>query len=108
MTMSAVMSWFGRPSRLEEVEEPFRLLDPGPLLTIAETLPLIPDRPPPAWTPDRLVITDALWGEGYQFPGGEIETLRLAKPLGLSAASSLLLLGAGARGPARSVAHHVG
>jgi hypothetical protein len=53
-------------------------------------------------------LVDALWGEGFQFPGGEIETLRLAKPLGLSAASSLLLLGAGGGGPACSLAAKLG
>ena len=70
--------------------------------------PLIAPRPPPSWTPDRLLTTDALWGEGYQFPGGETETLRLAKPLGLSKASSLLLIGAGGGGPACSLAVQLG
>jgi cyclopropane fatty-acyl-phospholipid synthase-like methyltransferase len=54
------------------------------------------------------VTTDALWGAGYQFPGGEIETLRLAKPMGLSKASSLLLIGAGGGGPACSLAVQLG
>jgi cyclopropane fatty-acyl-phospholipid synthase-like methyltransferase len=53
-------------------------------------------------------VVDNLWGDGYVFPGGEAETLRLAKPLGLSSASSLLLLGAGAGGPACSVAQNLG
>jgi cyclopropane fatty-acyl-phospholipid synthase-like methyltransferase len=109
MAMSAVMSWLGRPMRLDAREqrseplvEPLATMDEEPL-----QLPL-PSRPPLAWTSDRLATTDALWGDGYQFPGGEIETLRLAKPLGLSAASSLLLLGVGGGGPAVSVAHHLG
>lgn len=42
------------------------------------------------------------------FPRSEIETLRLAKPLGLSAASSLLLLGAGGGGAAASIAARLG
>jgi hypothetical protein len=62
----------------------------------------------PLWSRDRQDIVDALWGDGYQFPGGEIETLRLAKPLGLSAASSLLLLGAGGGGAAASIAQRLG
>ncbi|MGH7040979.1 MAG: methyltransferase domain-containing protein, partial [Acetobacteraceae bacterium] len=37
-------------------------------------------------------------------PGGAEDVLRLATPLGLSAASSLLLLGCGAGGPARCIA----
>ena len=61
-----------------------------------------------SWNRDRLDVVDALWGEGFQFPGGEHETLRLAKPLGLSAASSLLLLGAGAGGPACVIAAKLG
>jgi len=68
----------------------------------------MPSGPPPTWTQDRLGTTDALWGDGYQFPGGEIETLRLAKPLGLSAASSLLLIGAGSGGAACSLATQLG
>lgn len=62
----------------------------------------------PIWPRERILITDSLWGSGYQFPGGEIETLRLAKPLGLSAASSLLLVGAGSGGPACSLATQLG
>jgi hypothetical protein len=49
-----------------------------------------------------------LWGDGYQFPGGEIETLRLARPMGLSKACSLLLIGAGAGGAACSLAVQLG
>ena len=60
------------------------------------------------WPPRRLAVTDALWGEGFQLPGGELEVLRLARPLGLSAASSLLLLGAGSGGPPCSVASRLG
>lgn len=61
-----------------------------------------------AWPAARLRVTDALWGDGFQFPGGELETLRLARPLGLSAAASLLLVGAGSGGPPCSVATHLG
>jgi cyclopropane fatty-acyl-phospholipid synthase-like methyltransferase len=60
------------------------------------------------WTTERLAVNDALWGPGYVFPGGELETLRMAKPLGLSAASSVLLLGIGAGGPGCSLAHRFG
>jgi hypothetical protein len=107
MALSAVMSWFGRPRRSsapESRQEP----DSEPALTDDVDLLPIPSRPPLPWTAERLATTDSLWGEGYQFPGGEIETLRLAKPLGLSAASSLLLIGAGAGGPPCSVATHLG
>jgi len=79
-----------------------------PRLTPAEARLLVSPGPPPSWTADRLLTTDGLWGEGYQFPGGEIETLRLAKPMGLSKASSLLLIGAGAGGAACSLAVQFG
>jgi cyclopropane fatty-acyl-phospholipid synthase-like methyltransferase len=65
-------------------------------------------RPRPAWTRERLEITDALWGEGFQFPGGTDEALRLARPLGLSASSSLLLVGAGSGGAACGIAAGLG
>ena len=61
-----------------------------------------------AWPMTRVAVTNALWGDGFQFPGGELETLRLARPLGLSAASSLLLVGAGSGGPPCCVAAHLG
>ena len=60
------------------------------------------------WPAERLEVVDALWGPGFQFPGGEAETIRLAKPLGLSAASSLLLLGAGSGGPPCCIASDLG
>ncbi len=64
--------------------------------------------PPVRWTPARIAIADELWGDGNVLPGGEEEVLRLAMPLNLSAASSVLLLGAAAGGPARAVAGGLG
>ena len=55
----------------------------------------------PVWPSARIGVAEALWGEGFLFPGGGAEVLRLAKPLGLTAASSLLLIGAGSGGPPR-------
>ena len=60
------------------------------------------------WPAERLELVDALWGEGFQFPGGEAETMRLVKPLGLSAATSLLVLGAGSGGPPCCIASDLG
>ena len=60
------------------------------------------------WPSARIGVAEALWGEGFLFPGGAEETLRLATPLGLSAASSLALLGAGTGGPARTIATELG
>jgi cyclopropane fatty-acyl-phospholipid synthase-like methyltransferase len=62
----------------------------------------------PVWPSARIGIVEALWGKGFLSPGGEAETLRLAKPMGLSAASSLLLLGTGSGGPTRSIAANLG
>jgi len=64
--------------------------------------------PAPAWPAERIALADSLWGDGYIIPGGEMEVLRLAKPLGLSAAASLLLLGAGSGGAARGLATKLG
>jgi SAM-dependent methyltransferase len=106
MALSAVMSWFGRnppPQAQEPRAKPMiEAFAPDP------SVPVVSGQPPPTWNTDRLKITDSLWGDGYQFPGGEIETLRLAKPLGLSKASSLLLLGAGAGGAACSLTRQFG
>ena len=60
--------------------------------------------PPPAlepasgrWPPVRLGLVEQLWGDGFLNPGGGAEMLRLAVPMGLSEASSLLLPGGGRR-----------
>ena len=63
---------------------------------------------PTAWPAARLALTDQLWGPGFTFPGGEIETLRLTRPLGLSAAASLLIVGVGNGGPAAAAARNLG
>jgi cyclopropane fatty-acyl-phospholipid synthase-like methyltransferase len=41
-------------------------------------------------------------------PGGEMEILRLARPLGMSSASSLLLIGVGGGGAASSIVNNLG
>jgi SAM-dependent methyltransferase len=61
-----------------------------------------------AWPAARLALTNNLWGGGFIFPGGEIETLRLTRPLGLSAAASLLIVGVGGGGPASAVTRNLG
>jgi hypothetical protein len=69
----------------------------------------IPEAPAPTtWPAARLALTDQLWGPGFIFPGGEIETLRLTRPLGLSAAASLLIVGVGNGGPAAAAARNLG
>jgi phosphoethanolamine N-methyltransferase len=75
--------------------------------------PAIADAPAAAvpavrWTPARIAIADELWGDGFLFPGGDEEVLRLTVPLGMSEASTLLLLGAAAGGAARAVVAGLG
>ncbi len=60
------------------------------------------------WPAERIELAGRLWGEGYVLPGGEEETLRLARPLGLSAASRLLVLGCGPGGAVCSIAGRLG
>ena len=107
MLTPSMRNWFGRSSRSTVT----MLLEPA-LASSAEAVPETPPLPEPApervWHSGRLAITDALWGDGYLTPGGETELLRLAKPLGLSAAASLLLLGAGSGGAASSLVTSLG
>jgi hypothetical protein len=64
--------------------------------------------PGPFWTEARLALNQELWGEGFLNPGGGAEVLRLAAPLGLSEAISLLLVGVGIGGPAQVLANDFG
>ena len=60
------------------------------------------------WGDTRLAIAEDLWGSGFLTAGGGAELLRLAAPIGLSAASTLLLLGVGAGGPPQTLATDLG
>ena len=60
------------------------------------------------WPSARIAVAEALWGEGHLAPGGDEEVLHIAKPLGLSEAASLLLLGAGIGGPSCCLADALG
>jgi SAM-dependent methyltransferase len=79
--------------------DPVQSLVPGAALA---------DDDDPIWPSARIGVAEALWGEGFLFPGGGPEVLRLTAPLGLSAASSLLLIGAGSGGPPRRIAEQFG
>ena len=100
MLLSDVRHWLSRAS---PVPAPSRHAPAAARPAVAA-----PDAPEPPWSLRRLALTHRLWGEGFILPGGSEEVLRLAAPLGLSAASSLLLLGCGAGGPARAVATLLG
>lgn len=86
-------------------DEPQVALEPHPLLSPETALAEDDD---PIWPRARIAVAEALWGEGFLLPGGGDEVLRLAKPLGLSEASSLLLVGAGTGGPPRHIAAELG
>lgn len=62
----------------------------------------------PIWPSARISVAEALWGEGFLFPGGGEEVLRLATPLGLSGALRLLLIGAGNGGASRRIVEAFG
>jgi hypothetical protein len=64
--------------------------------------------PVSAWPQSRIEVADQLWGEGCLWPGGTDEVMRVAVPFGLSAASSLLYLGAGSAGPTLRLAGELG
>jgi cyclopropane fatty-acyl-phospholipid synthase-like methyltransferase len=87
------------PVAIRPPAEPARLLVPEVALA---------ENDDPVWPSARISVAEALWGEGFLLPGGEAETLRLAKPLGLTDASSLLLLGAGSGGPSHSIVTEFG
>ena len=103
--------------RLPGLRNPFHLFRRPPQEGVPPAVPL-PAPPPhvaeahpgPAirWTQARIAVADELWGDGFVFPGGQEEVLRLMVPLGLSAAASVLLLGAAAGGAARAVVAGLG
>ena len=60
------------------------------------------------WTASRLAIESQLWGDGFLSPGAGVELARLARPLGLSSASTVLLLGTATGGPPASLVQEFG
>ncbi len=80
---------------------------PGPLTAPAA----VPTAEPAAmarWPAARIAAVEALWGAGFTMPGGGPETLRLAKPLGLSSSVTLMLVGGGLGGPAVAICNGFG
>jgi hypothetical protein len=59
---------------------------------------------PPYWTTERLALTEELFGSGFVMPGGAAEVMRYIRPVGLSSAAGLLLLGAGSGGAGCAIA----
>jgi cyclopropane fatty-acyl-phospholipid synthase-like methyltransferase len=103
MLLDSVRSLFGL--NVPPVPVPPPVAEASPPLAPAVVLSEDDD---PVWPTARISVAEALWGEGFLFPGGSEETVRLAKPLGVSAAASLLLIGAGSGGPPRCMATEFG
>ena len=104
---AALHGWFGRspPAPGAALET-----DGAPSLTgsVHDDAPPVSDQPRSPWSADRLAVTDRLWGDGSIGPGGEMEILRLIRPIGLSPAADLLLVGVGGGGAASSIVRNTG
>jgi SAM-dependent methyltransferase len=101
--LQTLLDRLSRPGR--EIEgQPAGLADPPEACSSAKPSPV----PALAWPESRVALAGLLWGEGFVQPGGAEEVLRLARPLGLSEARTLLLIGAGAGGPVRCLAGGLG
>src|SRR6185437_11598782 len=102
MLLESVRSWLGGGSPAPGTGPPF----PGEVDDAREMdLPAKPEGPRPA---ARIEVCEQIWGEGFLLPGGGEEVMRLAKPLGLTSAASLLLVGAGSGGAPRVIASQLG
>jgi hypothetical protein len=102
MLLESVRSWLGGASSAPGTGPPFL----GEMEQARDAdLPVKPEGP---WPPGRVEVCEQIWGEGFLFPGGAEEVMRLAGPLGLSSAASLLLVGAGGGGAPRAIASQLG
>ncbi|MBL8699206.1 MAG: class I SAM-dependent methyltransferase [Alphaproteobacteria bacterium] len=63
---------------------------------------------PDAWTAERVRVSELIWGDGFNFPGGAEAALDLIKPFALSKEKTLLDVGCGLGGGARAVAKSIG
>jgi SAM-dependent methyltransferase len=98
MLLDGVRNWFARkalPARVRRVA--------AASAWVADIPPPAHERPGAIWPAARIGLAEQLWGDGFVSPGGEEEVLNLARPFGLTAAASLLLLGAGPGGPPRVI-----
>lgn len=67
-----------------------------------------PKKKVPLWTADRIQVAERLWGAGMHTPGGDAHVEALVKPFGLNPTMSVLDLGAGLGGCARTMAKTFG
>lgn len=95
---------------------PFRRrhsIEPPPEPAEPELFPPEPESPavdaaPLVWPPERVNIVEKLWGDGYITAGGAKYVLGFMPLLALSEKKSLLLLGAGLGGIARTMVDETG
>lgn len=66
------------------------------------------DTPADPWNEKRVDIAQYIWGEGYCGPGGPEHIVAMSKLLALSPKMSMMCLGAGLGGPARTLADKFG
>lgn len=66
------------------------------------------DMPFDPWDKDRVSVAQLIWGAGYCGPGGPDHVIAMSKLLALSPEMSMMHLGAGLGGPARTLAHEFG
>lgn len=60
------------------------------------------------WLAERIAFVERLWGEGFHTPGGAEHVLELVRPLNLDESMTMLELGCGLGGCARTVAQTLG
>ncbi len=101
--LSQVKRWFGGAVSLSAQSHAGRA--PGALARPAArgAEAMQPQAELALWNKARVEVVEQLWGEGFVHPGGIDELLHMINPMGLSGADTLLLLGAGPFGAARSI-----
>ncbi len=103
---------FGRARRARKVAADFDptvdlplLADAAPTIIAAMTSSdeAVPSTPV-HWNTERIRLNDELFGAGFSLPGGDQEVIRVVRPIGITSAATILLVGAGSGGAGRLLA----
>lgn len=97
--------WEGRGA--DDLPAAGRRLGSAARVAKASAAPLVV-APLAPWENPRIRIMQLIWGSGYHKPGGPDHILGLVKPFALDPSKSILELGAGLGGAARTVASEFG
>ncbi|MDI3309263.1 MAG: hypothetical protein QJR07_19465 [Acetobacteraceae bacterium] len=108
MFLSGLLGWLDRKGAGSDLAGPAAGVGPVPFDCPPPLEPRPSVTPRTDWPPYRIATAELLWGEGFVLPGGAEEVLRLARPLGLSRDSTLLLLGAGPGGAGQAITDALG